>query len=374
MWKVIIADDEPYIREGIEQLIPWKNLGCKLIYSASNGKELIEYIEQERPDIVIVDIKMPVLGGLDVAKYIQDNRLDIYVIILTAYADFQYAHQAIRYNVSDYIVKSAALQDIPKAIEHITEKLQESRLLSFRLIFLYGTAEEEILQKIANTAFEEFELKKIETNQNQSYISMTGSKLLDQDSIYNSCKRLQALCRNFLQKNVAVGISPIFHDLKQVYEYYDKMKEFVKVQMIDKGADIFWLEKENETEYILSSTDEMDDVIKKVNEFVEQNFCNRIALDDIAEAVHINRSYLSRIYKQKTGFNLFDTINMKRIQLAKKYIKEKEKKIYEIAIQVGFEDTTYFSKVFKKFEGVSPKAFYRQSCRGEDDEEKKTSY
>lgn len=360
MWKVMIADDEPFIREGIEQLIPWKNLGCSLQYSASNGRELIEYMEQDRPDIVIVDIKMPVVGGLDVAKYIQENQMDIKVIILTAYTDFQFAHQAIRYNVSDYVVKSSALEDIPKAIERITQTLQESRLTIYRLILLYGTAEKVMLEKMAQAAFEEVELKQIQTDEIVSCLIIMGNKLTEKETICNSCKKLQELYRNFLQKNLAIGISPIFYDLKQVSEHYSSMKEFVKEQMVLEGPDLFWKEKENEQKS--PAVPDTVHLIKQVDEYVEVNFCNRISLDDIAEAVHVNRSYLSRVYKQKTGCNLFDTINMKRIQLAKKYIQESKKKMYEIAVQVGFEDTAYFSKVFKKFEGISPKEFYRKNC------------
>lgn len=359
MWKVMIADDEPFIREGIEQLIPWKELGCRLLYSASNGKELIEYMEHDEPDIVIVDIKMPVLGGLDVAAYIQEKQLDIKVIILTAYADFQYAHQAIRYNASDYIVKSSALEDIPQAIGRITKKLEESRFASFRLILLYGTAEKEALQKMARAAFEEMELKQIEANQRQSFLIIAGSRLTEEELVYNSCKKLRELSRNFLQKNLEVGISPVFHDIKQVPEYYADMTEFVKEQMAQKETGIFWKEKQTVPE--LSVPEDSASLIRQVDEYVEQNFCSRISLDDIAEEVHVNRSYLSRIYKQKTGFNLFDTINMKRIQLAKQCIRENKMKMYEIAVQVGFEDTAYFSKVFKKFEGISPKEFSRMN-------------
>lgn len=362
MWKVMIADDEPFIREGIEQLIPWKELGCRLVYCASNGRELIEHMEQELPDIVIVDIKMPVLGGLDVAKYIQDNRLDIHVIILTAYADFQYAHQAIRYNASDYIVKSSALEEIPKAIERITEKLQDSRLAGFRMILLQGTAEEEMLSKMTGAAFGEFEWKKIEANQGQNYVIITGNKLSEEEAIESACKKIQGLYRNFLQKNMAVGISQIFYDSRHVDEYMDKMKRFVREQMLKNGPDIFWQEKENGMGGSQPGANDMDELIKRVNDYLEDNFCNRVSLDDIAAAVHTNRSYLSRVYKQKTGLNLFDTINMKRLLLAKKLIGENEKKMYEIAVQVGFEDTAYFSKVFKKFEGISPKEYFRKSC------------
>ena len=94
MWRVMIADDEPYIREGLEKLIPWEELGCELIYVAENGQDLLEQIRSCPPDIAIIDIKMPLMDGMEVAEYIYKNHIRTSVIFLTAYADFQYARKA----------------------------------------------------------------------------------------------------------------------------------------------------------------------------------------------------------------------------------------------------------------------------------------
>ena len=86
MWRVMIADDEPYIREGLEKLIPWEELGCELIYVAENGQDLLEQIRSCPPDIAIIDIKMPLMDGMEVAEYIYKNHIRTSVIFLTAYA------------------------------------------------------------------------------------------------------------------------------------------------------------------------------------------------------------------------------------------------------------------------------------------------
>ena len=85
-----------------------------------------------------------------------------------------------------------------------------------------------------------------------------------------------------------------------------------------------------------------------------------ITLDDIADTLHVNRSYLSRYYKNKTGVNLFDEILMKRVEKAKEYLQNTEMKTYEISEAVGVEDAGYFSKMFKKITGVSPKEFRKR--------------
>ena len=95
MWKVMIADDENYMLEAMENLIDWKKMDCQLVYKAKNGQVLLEQIKKNPPDIIITDIKMPLVSGIEVAKYIYDNMLPIKVIILSAYAEFQYAQEAI---------------------------------------------------------------------------------------------------------------------------------------------------------------------------------------------------------------------------------------------------------------------------------------
>ena len=98
-------------------------------------------------------------------------------------------------------------------------------------------------------------------------------------------------------------------------------------------------------------------LVRQVEAFIEQNYKKRISLDDIAASLHVNRSYLSRTYKSKTGVNLFDAILYRRIDAAKEYLLNTDMKTYEVSEAVGVEDAGYFSKMFKKIVGVSPKEY-----------------
>lgn len=99
---------------------------------------------------------------------------------------------------------------------------------------------------------------------------------------------------------------------------------------------------------------------------MEKNYCKKITLDDIADTLHVNRSYLSRYYKNKKGINLFDDILNRRVEAAKEYLRTTDMRTYEISEAVGVEDAGYFSKMFKKITGVSPKEFRKR----EQNEEK----
>ena len=125
MWKVIAADDEPFIREALKEMIPWGELGCHLAETLKNGKEVVNAVEKYKPDIVILDIQMPLMTGMEAAQWIHENYPDIVVVLLTAYEDFKYAQQAIVFQVKRYVIKSNLFEELPKALEEISEELKK---------------------------------------------------------------------------------------------------------------------------------------------------------------------------------------------------------------------------------------------------------
>ena len=105
MYKLLIADDEAVIREGIRCLLDWDSLGYTIIGEASNGDEAYALISQEKPDLVLLDIRMPGMTGLDVVCRAREDGFEGKVVILSGYSDFTYAQQAIRYGVISYLTK-----------------------------------------------------------------------------------------------------------------------------------------------------------------------------------------------------------------------------------------------------------------------------
>ena len=248
MLKVVIADDEPFVREGLKSLIDWEKIGVRLVGDFENGKDLIDNLPVLLPDIVITDIQMPSISGLQIAKYISENYKNIIVILLTAYSKFQYAKEAIEYGVKHYVVKNDLLDELPLILAKIVSENAES--------------------------------------ENQSDLN-------NDDANIENCAY----------------------------------------------------------------------VIQDIEKYIEENLDKKLSLTDIAESIHMNKSYISRMFKEKAGENLFDYINKRKREKAKQLIKNNELRMYEIALNVGMEDTAYFSRVFKKYEGISPSE-YQKELRG----------
>ena len=124
MYKILIADDEALMRKGLCTLIDWAKLGCQIVGTAENGLQAKQAVLDYQPDIIIADIKMPVMDGLELARWVCGAQRQIQIILLTAFADFSYAQQAIQYGVSDYVTKTGNMNDIVAAVERCKQKLR----------------------------------------------------------------------------------------------------------------------------------------------------------------------------------------------------------------------------------------------------------
>ncbi|MDE6606607.1 MAG: response regulator, partial [Lachnospiraceae bacterium] len=106
MLKVLLVDDEPFIVQGISLLLDWEKEGCEIVATAQNGVEALAYLKANQVDLIIADIKMPEMTGLELLEIIRREEIsDAYFVILSGYSDFAYAQQAIRYSCMDYVLK-----------------------------------------------------------------------------------------------------------------------------------------------------------------------------------------------------------------------------------------------------------------------------
>lgn len=127
MYSVIIVDDEPRIRRGISHCMPWERLGFSLAGEAGNGVEALELVRAVHPDLVITDIRMPDMDGLDFIGMIQKETHPPLVIVISGYADFEYAQRAIRYGVADYILKPVEEPTLETSIQNVLKRLHSKQ-------------------------------------------------------------------------------------------------------------------------------------------------------------------------------------------------------------------------------------------------------
>lgn len=125
MLKVVVIEDEELVRRGIVMAVDWVSVGCEVVGEASNGEAGLEVIRRCRPDIVVTDIRMPRMDGLEMLRRLREDGIGASVILLTAYSDFSYAQSALKLGAVDYLLKPFHDGELEAAVERIAERGRE---------------------------------------------------------------------------------------------------------------------------------------------------------------------------------------------------------------------------------------------------------
>ncbi|CAI6084425.1 Regulator of RpoS [Paenibacillus sp. JJ-100] len=127
MYKVLLVDDEPSIREGLTTIIDWEKYSFQVVATAGSGREAIACYNELKPDLTIIDIRMPGMTGLEVIEEIRQHEPDAHFLILSGYADFDYAKKAISFGVDGYLLKPVDEEEIIAELERIAVQLHQER-------------------------------------------------------------------------------------------------------------------------------------------------------------------------------------------------------------------------------------------------------
>lgn len=415
MLKLLIADDEKYDRESIKNILVNKFELQLEFNEAKNGREAIELSELVRPDIIIMDIKMPGINGVKAIQEIRKFLPNSYIIILTAYDYFDFAVEAVKNNVKEYILKpfskAELIEKIETAITYM-EKERETRRkeienqeklynmmpileneLSFSIINnITLSVEHETYMKYLGIDFENvFSMViKIEGNLGEN---LTEDKRVVQKlqigeyireyifrkykcfSSYRFTEELIYFVRlekdveeeeiKYLSENLADNI---LREVKRIFNislkvgigkcysgFYNLNKSYAEAYQVLNSAkekrDISYFEKQE------NGSKEKIALFKDVEKYIIENMNEELELEKIASKFNLSSFYFSRTFKDIIGHNFSDYINIVRIKKAKELLKSDEVSIKEVCYLVGYSDPNYFSKVFKKYEGYSPSEY-----------------
>ncbi|WP_122639062.1 response regulator transcription factor [Romboutsia sp. Marseille-P6047] len=246
MLNILVVEDEAPIRDWIAYTVDNISEEFKVLASASNGKEAYELAVKFNPQVIISDIKMPIMGGIELTKEVKKVMPDTYIILLTNYAEFSYAKQAISCGVHEYLIKS----DIrPKELKDVLTGIYEN----------------------------------IKDSNNS--LNTTGT------------------------------------EVKNNYEL-------------------------DENKY--------SKAIAKSMEYIELNYKESISLGEISKHVYLSPEYFSRLFKEEVGENFSTYLTLFRMKKAEELLKNTNMKICQISNEVGYVNSSYFSKTYKKYKGVSP--------------------
>ncbi|MDQ8738474.1 response regulator [Paenibacillus sp. LHD-38] len=386
--KVILVDDELLVRLGIKSLIDWDKHDFEFIGDASDGEKALELMEYKVPDILLTDIVMPRMNGLELIEIVRKRYPDTLIIVLSSHNEFEYVRKAMKLGVEDYLLKTSMKpaelldllieaaskikgrqgkqasqtdqSDTPEArIDAVTRQLQMlllnddlpdvvdmKNLRQVSVLFVLhvrhvreGGAELSALQLLKHLI--ESELQPILDSRpiavgNREIVvllALPEDKLPELDMLISSLISASSQLLGISLRAEASG--PIL-EWEEIRSRYLKTKE----KLIDQGV--------HET---------ARDDIRKLLDYIRANYTQDISLKHAAEMINMSESYLSTIFKKETGSGITDWINSLRIEQAAAYLVDTNLPSYLIAEQVGYENINYFGRLFKKIKGVSPQKY-----------------
>lgn len=401
MWKVLLVDDEKTVTESLKKSIPWANLGVSTVLTASNGIQSIDILKKTAVDLIIADIQMPQMDGLQLLTEVRQLYPDIHCILLTAFSEFNYAIQALKLGVDNYLVKPIHFDELTETIENTLENIYLNRKNQETLF------RENILRRWVCGTISADELGErsilIDINIYQpSYCVIVMRKKRASLSINTFCRTLNlklqenyeiySVWDNIGNYLILVGGKDICQkhlnqQINQVIETFDISKlvtiaigltvpDHMSVHISYQSAcnlltcatdnTILLCNKENvnpANKLLEIHTDTLSPVVKRAIEYINAHYAEGVSIKEFCHEININAAYLGCLFKKETGIYFNAYANELRIEKCIDLLCHTSKTIGDIALETGFTSASHFITSFKKRNGLSPLK-YRETYGG----------
>ena len=357
MFTVQIVDDEPIVRKGLNKLIEWKELGFEVVCEAENGEEALAQQETQKIDVMITDIGMPLMNGIELMREARHKGYKGEIIVLTAYGEFEYAKSAIQYEVMDYILKPIEEEQIIKALHKIKDKLLQ-KLESENKSKLQSVQLEKSKERVFSRENDKLLIKYTMTTNEKAYDVLeqiiAEERELGEGHVPSMCMRfsyvLEELVGRIKEKYIYLT------KLKNIEQYlhYGEQEVDIKEQLIEgferNVKELFSILEESRVIY-------KDNVVMQACQYVVEHVDEEITLTSISETLSISKNYFCSLFKNETGENFLSFVTRIKMKRAQFLLREENLRVYEVCDLLGYTDTTYFTRLFKKYIHMTPNEY-----------------
>lgn len=518
MKKVMFVDDEILIRENIRDCVDWEKEGFIYCGDASDGETALPLIDKWQPDILITDIKMPFMDGMELSKIVRQRLPDTKIVILSGHDEFDYARTALRIGVEEYLLKPIGATSLINLLQSVSRKIDIERQLKNNSPYVMEKLMSDLCGGLISIpdAVEAANALSIslfvryyavilwDVRYLESAVNLELETIMKTDTIINSLRASHKACWAFKRSKseyiwilygededrldsilehirsdisnqlnallglpVMLGIGSIQDRLQGIHTSFLEAEEdrnlkrysqnnkhalwnaadeatselivldrasfqnFLKIGLISDlplflkkftnplhkldwhaslygyylindltletlqwAKDTFRIAAAEVTDKLIDdiqqkikiigdlqqceqylmllieliwkwrseASDRYGDLIHRVKMFIQQNYANdMLSLQDAAEHVSISQSHLSKVFSQESGQTFIEFLTCTRIAKAKEYLHTTSDKSYEISFKIGYNDPHYFSNLFKKMTGMTPRDYRRQS-------------
>lgn len=341
MLKVMVVDDDYLVRQGIIRVLPWEQFGMEVVCEASNGLEALECLNECAVDLLITDLAMPVMSGLELIKHVKEKHPQIHLVVLTFHHEFDLIRDSLRLGVLDYITKVELEDDqMAPVLQRIRERI-ESAPLPPRHAPAAPTNQDDVVRI---------------SRQWSGLAWLTNddlfAEMLEQtESLHLPAAQLEQMMALAMEEwEVAVGRKlPLPREDKRPSAWSEW-----KVWLHDIRNAFY-----GQTNRYAYSAEIVSSVLKAID-YVKRNVNEDLQLPDIAHHVGMSRSYFSRCFRDISGKTFQEFVRDLRIEHAKKLLRHSHRSISWIAAESGYPNERYFSRVFREMTGMIPRDYRRQ--------------
>lgn len=362
MLKVMIVDDEKIAREGLKDLVDWASLDMEIAAVAVNGREALDYLQEHPVDILLTDIKMPQMDGLELLHELSHQESMPTCIVFSGFHEFQYAQKAIQYGVVSYLLKPIRMDELMEAlrkaaqrhvqeIPHVTDADEverfhhQARPEAGRITDEMGKAicagDEEDVRALLEALYALFE---------EGAYSVEVRRRYCFKCIYELTRAVERFSGETLFLESTERIMGLMAAAQNPQELHRTL-----VQCVDDLCEQIHTVRRNGRRRIIS------DALFIIQEQYAQP---TMSMGWLAQKLDLSPNYLSSLFSKEMGQTFSEYLEAYRLERAKQLLKNTQMKVYEIASAVGYTDPKYFTKVFKQQEGKTPQEYRHEVEKG----------
>lgn len=359
MITAIIIDDEKWTRNVIKSFGKWSDLGIELIGEASNGEEGISLITHYKPDIIITDMNMPNIDGIELLKWIKRNHTASKIIVISGYDDFKYAKEAISAKAFDYILKPVDAVELNEALTRCCKAIYAQKgagnlaLKSFEIELTKAVIDH---VKEFRKYLQEKEPKMV----NERLISLKS--LLSQYEEQYGKDYMIGITNSYIMPVIREELMLIIEEEEALINSYNDIKSML---LSEVPFEIYY---DKLVIFVNQCLDSFSKHIKKskipiaelAQEYINRNFIDDITLASVSKSLYTSKEYLSSVFKQRYQMTVGQYILKLKMEEAANLLRKGISQ-QEVSNLLSYQDPTYFYKVFKKYYDLTPGEFVKRN-------------
>ena len=370
MYKVLFAEDELLVRLGLQNSIPWSKYEMEVAALADNGMEAYRLFEEIHPDILITDLRMEGMDGLELVKRVREIDKECAIVVISCLNDFETLRKLIPYNINAYVLKaSISIDEVCNVLEQTKEYLISIGRTAKRVIpdlekpediiskYLLGDTvisledDFEIFEHLLLFSLEEENKDKINKLAMDFIYELVNRQIPGEMLVPLKDKEFCVFYRS-TEKKMDERIKRINNSIGDFLGVSFKITHSSR-RKAENLKD--WFDRAYVQQYEINIDENSGKaLIQKSIEYMQEHFRKSLTLTDISRTIGLSVSYFSYLFKQETGKIYIEYLNEIRLLATMKDLMNTDEKVVVVAQKNGFQNLEYFSRYFKKQTGESP--------------------